>query len=60
MRWATVKIPKSLAEAVDAYLLTEDAALTGYKSRSDLITKLVADWVKQTRLNATKRLTATD
>ncbi|MEM4362437.1 MAG: hypothetical protein QXT90_00160 [Candidatus Caldarchaeum sp.] len=44
--WATVKIPKPLADAIDRFIMTDECRIRGIKSRSDFVVRVVYDYLK--------------
>ncbi|MEM4281516.1 MAG: hypothetical protein QXQ70_01345 [Candidatus Caldarchaeum sp.] len=45
--YCTVKIPESLARALDSYLMEEDAELYGYRSRADVVVSLLVGFLEE-------------
>ncbi|MEM2096299.1 MAG: hypothetical protein QXR20_06780 [Candidatus Caldarchaeum sp.] len=45
--YCTVKIPESLARALDAYLMDEDAELRGFRSRADVVVSLLVGFLEE-------------
>ncbi|MEM0460895.1 MAG: hypothetical protein QW318_01670 [Candidatus Caldarchaeum sp.] len=48
--WATVKIPKPLADAIDRFIMTDECRIRGIKSRSDFVVRVVYDYLKDANL----------
>ncbi|MEM4352065.1 MAG: ribbon-helix-helix domain-containing protein, partial [Candidatus Caldarchaeum sp.] len=45
--YCTVKIPESLAKALDEYLKEEDAELRGFRSRADVVVSLLVRYLEE-------------
>jgi hypothetical protein len=43
--WTGVRIPVALAKKIDQFLKREEAKSSGMFSRSDLVTRVVSDWL---------------
>jgi len=46
-RHITVRIPRSVASAVDGFLKTEEAAIMGFDSKADLVTAAIRNLLTQ-------------
>ncbi|MCS6770245.1 MAG: hypothetical protein NZ570_07420 [Candidatus Caldarchaeum sp.] len=45
--YCTVKIPLSLARALDSYLMEEEAELRGFRSRADVVVSLLVGFLEE-------------